>query len=243
MSSFFFSLLIGSAFADDQALINELLVEADNIGRQEHSITTAEIHIKTSRYERKMTMHIKSLGTEKSLIKILQPAKDAGVSTLKVDDNLWNYLPKVDRVMKLPSAMMGGSWMGSHLSNDDLVRESRMSEDFNAKLLQKPESNNNQFYEIELVPKPNAPVVWGKVVARISAEKLPMDFRYYDETGSLIRTMKFEDIKEFDGQKMPAVMLIIPNDNPEEFTKFVYLNIDFQTPISATDFTLQALRK
>jgi hypothetical protein len=232
-----------NAFADDAVLINELLIEADNIGRQEHSITTAEIHIKTDRYERTMKMSIKSLGTEKSLIKILEPVKDAGVSTLKVDKNLWNYLPKVDRTMKLPSAMMGGSWMGSHLSNDDLVRDSRMSEDFTATLIQKPESSSENIYEIELIPKPDAPVVWGKVLARINTDKLPLDFRYYDESGTLIRTMKFDEIKEFDGKKMPAVMTIIPEDESGEFTRFTYVDVDFSTPVSAKDFTLQALRK
>ena len=184
-----------TALADDTALINELLIEADNMGRQEHAIITAEIHIKTERYERKMKMNMKSLGTEKSLIKILEPAKDAGVATLKVDKNLWNYLPKVDRTMKLPSAMMGGSWMGSHLSNDDLVKESRMSEDFTAKLTQKPDTNPDKLYEIELIPKPDAPVVWGKVIARINTDKLPLDFRYYDEENQLVRTMKFDEIK------------------------------------------------
>ena len=239
----FLLLLSQYAFADDSALINELLMEADNIGRKDHSITTAEIHIKTERYERTMSMEIKSLGTEKSLIKILSPAKDAGVSTLKVDKNLWNYLPKVDRTMKLPSAMMGGSWMGSHLSNDDLVRESRMSEDFTATLVHKPDTSPDKAYEIELIPKPEAPVVWGKVVARINADKLPMDFRYYDEKGALVRTMKFENIKEFDGIKMPAVMTILPEDAKGEYTKFTYLNIDFSTDVSEKDFSLQALRK
>ena len=233
--------LQSTALADDNALINELLLEADNIGRQEHSITTAEIYIKTARYERKMKMNIKSLGTEKSLIKILEPAKDAGVATLKVDKNLWNYLPKVDRTMKLPSAMMGGSWMGSHLSNDDLVRESRMSEDFTATITQKAEGSTP--YEIELIPKPDAPVVWGKVVARITVEKIPLDFRYYNEEGKLVRTMKFEKVKEFDGKKMPSVMTIVPEDQSGEFTEFTYVNVDFSTPVAAKDFSLQSLRK
>ena len=231
------------AYADDTALIQELLTEADNMGRQEHSITTAKIHIKTSRYERTMKMNIKSLGTEKSLIKILEPPKDAGVATLKVDKNLWNYLPKVDRTMKLPSAMMGGSWMGSHLSNDDLVRDSRLSEDFTAKLVQRPEDGPDKIYEIELIPKPDAPVVWGKVSARINADKIPIDFRYYDEKNNIVRTMKFEQITTFDGYTMPAVMTIVPEDKPDEFTQFTYVNIDFTTPVSARDFTLQSLRK
>ena len=145
--------------------------------------------------------------------------------------------------MKLPSAMMGGSWMGSHLSNDDLVRDSRMSEDFTAKLTQKPDTSPDKLYEIELIPKPDAPVVWGKVLARINTEKLPVDFRYYDEDGTLVRTMKFEEIKEFDGKKMPAVMTILPEDQSGEFTRFTYQSIDFSTPISAKDFSLQALRK
>ena len=115
----FLNLSTSVAFAEPT--VEEILRKTDDLFRQEHSIMTMEMYVKTDRYERKMTMEITSLGTEKSLIKIMEPAKDAGTCTLKVDQNIWNYLPKVDRVMKIPSGMMGGSWMGSHLTNDDLV--------------------------------------------------------------------------------------------------------------------------
>ena len=110
-------------------------------------------------------------------------------------------------------------------------------------MLKKPETSTDKIYEIELIPKPDAPVVWGKVVARISQEKLPLDFRYYDEDNKLVRTMKFEDIKEFDGRKMPAVLTIVPEEQSGEFTRFTYLDVDFSTPVAAKDFTLQSLRK
>ena len=123
------------AVAIAEPTVEEILKKADDLFRQDHSIMEMEMYIKTDRYERKMKMQATSLGTEKTLIKILEPAKDAGMCTLKVDENIWNYLPKVDRTMKIPAGMMGGSWMGSHVSNDDLVRENRFSEDFDTNIL------------------------------------------------------------------------------------------------------------
>ena len=97
-----------SSFAFAEPTVEEILTKADDLFRQDHSIMEMEMYIKTDRYERKMKMQATSLGTEKTLIKILEPAKDAGMCTLKVDDNIWNYLPKVDRTMKIPAGMMGG---------------------------------------------------------------------------------------------------------------------------------------
>ena len=110
-----------SALADEPT-IEELLDATDDINRGESSITTIEMQVRTARYERTMSMQAWSRGEENSLIRILSPAKDAGTTTLKVGDDMWNYLPKVDRTMKIPRGMMSGSWMGSHFSNDDLVK-------------------------------------------------------------------------------------------------------------------------
>ena len=234
---------LGISTAVAEPTVEEILKKTDDLFRQEHSIMTMEMYVKTERYERKMKMEITSLGTEKSLIKIVEPAKDAGTCTLKVDKNIWNYLPKVDRVMKIPSGMMGGSWMGSHLTNDDLVKENRLSEDFTTKMISTPETSKDQIYEIELIPKPDTPIVWGKIVSRSRADLLPIDIRYFDEDGTLVRTDKFDEIKEMDGYLMPTRFTIIPADKPEEKTEVNYLTIDFTTEVSEKAFSLQALRK
>ena len=235
------SLFVSSAHA--APTVEEILVKADDMFRQDHSIVTMEMYVKTSRYERRMKMEATSLGTEKSLIRILEPAKEAGTCTLKVDKNMWNYLPKVDRTMKIPAGMMGGSWMGSHLTNDDLVKENRFSEDFQTKLLATPESSDDKLYVIELIPNPDTPVVWGKIVSRSNAELLPVDVKYYDEDGSLKRTDSFSEIKEMDGIRMPTQFTITPADKPDEMTRMTYLEADFTTEVSPKLFSLQSLRK
>ena len=224
--------------------MEEILQKADDLFRQDHSIVTMEMTVKTSRYERNMKMQAVALGTEKTMITILEPAKEAGTVTLKVDDNIWNYLPKVDRVMKVPSGMMGGSWMGSHVSNDDLVRENRFSEDFDSKFIHIPtDGNAERIYEIELVPKENTAVVWGKIVTRSREDLLPLDVKYYDEDGTLKRIDKFEDVKEFGGVLLPTKFSVIPQDKENEYTTMTYTSVDFTTPVSADMFSLQALRK
>jgi outer membrane lipoprotein-sorting protein len=230
------------AFAEPT--MEEILKKADDLFRQDHSIVTMEMTVKTSRYERNMKMKAVALGTEKTMITILEPAKESGTVTLKVDDNIWNYLPKVDRVMKVPSGMMGGSWMGSHVSNDDLVRENRFSEDFDSRFIHIPtDGNPERIYEIELVPKESTAVVWGKIVTRSREDLLPLDVKYYDEDGTLKRIDKFEDVKEFGGVLLPTKFSVIPQDKEGEYTKMTYTNVDFVTPVSADMFSLQALRK
>ena len=239
-----FLVLPDSISAEETApTVEEILRKVDDMFRQEHSIAVMEMHVKTARYERTMKMKAVSLGTEKSLITILEPAKEAGTATLKVGDNIWNYLPKVDRTMKIPSGMMGGSWMGSHFSNDDLVKENRFSEDFDTKIISTPSTSLDKMYIIEMVPKEDTAVVWGKIVSTSREDLLPVDVKYYDEDGTLMRIDKFEDIKDFNGVRMPTKFSVLPQDKPEESTTVTYLNLDFDTPVSEKEFSLQALRK
>ena len=232
-----------SALAADDPTLEELLVATDDAQRGESSAAVMAMQVKTDRYERSMKMRALSEGTEKSLVVILEPAKDQGVSTLKVGDNLWNYLPKVDRTMKVPAGMMGGSWMGSHFSNDDLVKESRLSEDFTASFTDRPdEASPDKPYVIELVPKPDAPVVWGRVVVTVTRDKVPVSIAYFDEKGVLMRTMSFDDVQEIDGRKVPMKMKLVPADKPGEFTQVTYESLSFGEQFPAKTFTLQALK-
>jgi hypothetical protein len=200
------------------------------------------MHVKTAQYERTMKMRIWSSGAEKTLVRILEPAKDAGITTLKVDQNIWNYLPKVDRTLKVPAGMMSGNWMGSHFTNDDLVKESRLSDDFDGRITSRPSENPEGLYVIELRPKPEAAVVWGSIVAKIRPDRLPVSVAYNDEQGKAVRTILFSDVKNFDGHMVPSVMRLIPADKPGEFTEMTYLSIDFDVVIPESTFTLQALK-
>lgn len=247
-SIFTFLLLAGApvhaAEPPPEPTVDELLDATDDIARGGSSEATMTMEVKTARYERTMKMRSLSKGSENSLVTILEPEKDAGVSTLKVGDNLWNYLPKVDRTMKIPSGMMGGSWMGSHFSNDDLVKGSRMSEDYTATFTSKPtEESPDTNYGIDLVPKPDAPVVWGKVTVLITPDRIPLKITYFDEKGTLIRTMTYTDVQEIGERKVPMTMTLMPADKPNEFTKMHFEALAFDVPLDDKSFSLQALKR
>lgn len=220
----------------------ELLNRVDDFARGDSSFAKMRMTVKTSRYERSMEMEAWSKGTERSLIRITAPAKEAGVSTLKVEDNIWNYMPKVDRTIKVPSGMMSGSWMGSHISNDDLVKENRLADEFTYAITGRPDGEQGSWV-VEAIPKPDAPVVWGKVEAEVGFDRQPRAVRYYDEDGELVRTMSFAEVKEFDGETLPTVMRVEPADKPGEYTQITYLELDFGVAVDDSRFTLQSLRK
>lgn len=242
----FLAIALGIWFASPaqaaEPTIEELLEATDDVARGLSSEAVVEMHVKTERYARTMKMQMWAQGSERTLIRILEPAKDAGIATLKVDQNIWNYLPKVDRTMKVPPGMMSGSWMGSHFSNDDLVKESRLSEDFDAKITSRPDENPEGVYEITLIPKADAAIVWGSIVARVRPDKMPVSIEYRDEDGAVARTMAFSDYREFDGRLVPATFTLTPADKPGEFTTFKYVSLDFDVEIPERMFTTQALR-
>jgi outer membrane lipoprotein-sorting protein len=233
---------VSPSFAEEPT-IEQLLDATDDVTRGESSKSVIRMYVKTDRYERTMKMESWSQGTEKTLIRILEPSRDAGMSTLKVGDNIWNYLPKVDRTMKVPGAMMSGSWMGSHFSNDDLVKDSRLSEDFTGSITERPAEDGSGHYIVELVPQPNAAVVWGRIVVEVSADLMPMEVGYYDEDGSLKRTMRFLEVLEMDGRRIPSVMELIPADKPGEVTRITYESLDFDADVSDSRFSLQSLKR
>lgn len=220
--------------------LNELLDATDDVMRDASSQATVTMNVKTKRYERSLTMKVWTLGTERSLIKIESPAKEKGTSTLKVEENIWNYLPKVDRTIKVPSSMMSGAWMGSHFSNDDLVKENRMSQQYVGRITKRPADGG--LYVIELAPKPDAAIVWGKVIVEITAEQQPQRVTYFDEKGALKRTMTFSDVRTFGKRTIPSRMKMEPANKPGEFTEIVYEMIEF-VDVPESMFSLQSLKR
>ena len=120
--------------------------------------------------------------------------KDAGTATLKAGNEIWNYLPRVDRTIKIPASLMSASWMGSHFTNDDLVKESRLIEDYEITLAYEGDRDGVDVWEFDLIPRPEAPVVWGTIRYQVRKDDtMPVYARYYDEDGALMRTLTFSD--------------------------------------------------
>ena len=214
----------------------------DDLYRGERSHSLLEMRVKTEHWKRAMAMEAWSLGTEYSLIRILAPKKERGTATLKAGNDLFTYLNKTGRTIKITGGMMGGSWMGSHFTNDDLVRESRLSEDYEIKKTSTETVDGKPQYTFTAIPKPDAPVVWGKVVITVRHDLLPVQQAFYDEEGQRVKELEFSQFRETGGRSMPMRMIMRPLDKPGEYTEVIYKTVEFGVDLDKTFFTLQRLK-
>ena len=228
----------------DEQRVYEIVDQVDQLLRGDSSQSTLTMQIVTENWQRSLTMQVWSQGTENSLVRIEKPRKEAGMATLKVGNNIWNYLPKVSRTIKIPTSMMMASWMGSHFTNDDLVKESSMSRDYFITLSYEGERNGSSVYEFTLIPKPDAAVVWGKLELEVRQDDLmPTWHRYYDEDGTLIRELTFSEYTLMGGRRVPTRLVMQPYDKPGEQTVIIYDNLAFDVPIQAGTFSLRNLER
>ncbi len=239
--------LICSAFSSagppTQQSAREIIDRVDRILRGDSSHGVATMQVVTEHWERSLTMEVWSLGTEYALIRIIAPKKEEGTATLKAGEEIWNYLPRVDRTIKTPSSMMMGSWMGSHFTNDDIVKESRLIEDYDIEFSFDGDRDGIDVWEFRLTPKPEVAVVWGHIEYQVrKADLMPTWVRYYDEDGNRVRTMTFSDYRMLGNRLVPAFMDMRPEDKPGERTTVLYEELEFDIDIDKGFFSLRALR-
>lgn len=229
-------------YTSDQVI--EILRQVDDLWRGDSSHAITSMQVKTKHYTRTMRMEGWSKGKDKTLIRVLTPLKEKGTITLKTGNTIYTYLPKTDRKIRLTSGMMMGSWMGSHLTNDDLVKEARLEDDYDASISFEGTRHNMKIIEFTLVPKPDAPVVWGKQVLVVLADSfIPLREDYYDEDMQISRSMTFTDMKLLGGKQRPAVMRVVPADKPDEYTEFVYESLEMDIEINDSFFSASNLKK
>lgn len=187
-------------------------------------------------------------GKKRTFIRILAPAKDAGTAFLKLHPNLWMYVPRVERTVRIPPSMMLQPWMGSDFTNDDLVRESSQLEDYSHRLLgidPGPEGFTDlRAYVVEYVPRPGAPVVWGRIVTWIETEHFtPLRSDFYDEKGERLRILRYSDIREVEGRRFPFRWTVLPLDKPGHRTEIQVQAVRFDETFDETIFTTRHLRE
>jgi outer membrane lipoprotein-sorting protein len=230
-----------AAQASDAA--REIIERVDRVLRGDSSHGVVRMKVVTEHWDRALVLEMWSLGTDYSLMRVRSPAREAGTATLMAGDDIWNYLPKVDRAIKIPAAMMASAWMGSHFTNDDLVKESQLIEDYDIETTYDGDRDGVAVWEFRLTPKPDAAVVWGYVDYQVrQADYMPFWAHYYDEDGELARTMRWSEFRDLGGRFVPTVMEMWPAEKHEEYTKVVYDELEFNIGIEPSFFSLQNLK-
>jgi hypothetical protein len=205
----------------------------------------AELVIRTVRptWQREMILKTWTKGEKYAMILIESPVKDKGVAFLKRDKEVWNWVPVLERSIKMPPSMMTQSWMGTDFTNDDLVKESSMVEDYEHSFAGDTIIANRDCYIIKMIPKPEAAIVWGKLILCIDKKDfLELHSKFYDEDGELINVMNASDIKQMGGRLIPTYLEMIPADKTNQKTILIYSYVSFNKPIGESFFTLQQMK-
>jgi outer membrane lipoprotein-sorting protein len=237
------------ARADDTEAVRELVRRAEDALRGSTSEMKLRMKITTPRFERELVIRSwdDRLG-DRSFTRVLEPPKDKGTGFLRDKDAFWTWLPKVERAMRIPPSMMLQPWMGSDFTNDDLARESSLSEDYEPKLLPEQTLDGTTLVGIELVPKPDAPVVWARMELWLEKESLaPRRFVYFDEPEpgrfEALRELEFSDVRTVKGRPLPHRWRMLPKDKPGHSTEITLEEVQLDVPLDDALFTQKNLRQ
>jgi outer membrane lipoprotein-sorting protein len=241
-----FAMLLGTAApllpqASQVERAEGIVRRIDELYRSASSEATVEMEVVTPNWQRTLRMKVWSRGMTDTFIRVLEPKKEAGFATLRLGNEMWNYLPKIAKVLKVPPSMMMSSWMGSDLTNDDLVKEFTFVESYHFQMTV-PDSPEPGVLYVKCVPKEGLPIVWGSVVLAVREDGLmPVWEKYYDEKGGLARTITFGDVRTFGRRRIPSTMELVPEAKPGHRTVLRYLEAEFDVPLSPDIFSLRNL--
>ncbi|MBT8082866.1 MAG: outer membrane lipoprotein-sorting protein [Gammaproteobacteria bacterium] len=209
-------------------------------GLSSYSVMTMVIH--RPDWERSMTMRAWTKGDERTLVRVIEPKKDRGNGTLTDDDTMWSFSPKVNRVIKVPSSMMGQSWMGSDFSNRDVARADDIIDQYEHSILSTEEVDGKTVYTIESIPHEDAAVVWGSEVLRIREDHVVLAHAFYDQDGELVKSLVSHEIADMGGRTIASRQRMTKADNPDEWTEIAVIEIEYELELKDSLFTLSNLR-
>lgn len=219
-----------------------LLRQAFDNYRAKSSQTTVTMTIHRPDWERKLQMTARTRGDDDALVRFLAPQKDAGNATLKLQSDMWVFNPKLNQVIQLPASMMAQSWMGSDFSYNDLAKSEDLLTEYTHRITATQMSGAHTVWTIEGIPKPGAPVVWGKVTVQLRDDEVFVEEDYFDQDMQLVRKMTADTIGLLGGRPYPLVMTMHPLDTPGAWTRIETTDAHFDIPVPDYVFTLSNLQ-
>ncbi|HCG7218435.1 outer membrane lipoprotein-sorting protein [Vibrio parahaemolyticus] len=240
VAALFFLLFTSLSYAESAF---DIVQKSDQAMRGKSSYSEATMEIVRPDWTRSMTMKSWTKGTELSLVLVTAPAKDKGNASLKRHREMWNWVPSIERVIKIAPSMLSQSWMGSDFTNDDLINQSSIVVDYQHALLGNDSFDGDKVWVIEATAKPDAPVVWNKVTLWISQSTyLQRKVEFYDEFDERVNVLTTYDVKELGGRKIATRMEMKPVDKPGNKTIFTTHQAQFDFDINDDFFSQQQMK-
>ncbi len=240
VAALFFLLFTSLSYAESAF---DIVQKSDQAMRGKSSYSEATMEIVRPDWTRSMTMKSWTKGTELSLVLVTAPAKDKGSASLKRHREMWNWVPSIERVIKIAPSMLSQSWMGSDFTNDDLLNQSSIVVDYQHALLGNDSFEGDKVWVIEATAKPDAPVVWNKVTLWISQSTyLQRKVEFYDEFDERVNVLTTYDVKELGGRKIATRMEMKPVDKTGNKTIFTTHQAQFDFDINDDFFSQQQMK-
>lgn len=220
----------------------ELVSKAMDHWRGVSSYSEMTMTIHRPDWERTMSMRSWSKGDDLTLVRVTEPRKDAGNGTLLDGDNMWTYSPRINRIVKIPSAMMAQSWMGSEFSNRDIAKSTDIIDEYEHQLTEREQHGDRVHYTISSIPHEDAAVVWGEEVLVIRDDYVLMRHEFRDQDGKPVKVMETLETDVMDGRPVAKIMRMSEVDEPDEWTGLRVDAVDFGRDLPDRLFTLSNLR-
>jgi outer membrane lipoprotein-sorting protein len=228
--------------AEDLPTFDEIMEKVDDLYRSKSSHSTLTMTVEKPRNTRELKMEMWTKGEDYALVVIREPAREEGTATLRTPDGLWNYAPRADRLIRIPSGLLSENWMGSHFTNDDLMRETNYDTDYEG-TVERDEHDGDTMLKVTLTPRPDTPVVYSKMVFWVKPGTwVPVRQEFYDD-GEVVRTMRFTDMQEVNGRTIPMKLVVKPTDEDDERTEMVYEELEFDVDVDDQMFSRRGLRR
>jgi outer membrane lipoprotein-sorting protein len=243
-------IILTSAICSDAILAQaltatEIVRKADEKSNGEKSsYSVMSMTIIRPAWQRTIDIKSWSLGRDFALALITAPPKEAGQTFLKRGSEMWSWNPSISRLIKLPPSMMSQGWMGSDYTNDDILRESSVVNDYVHEIIGEESIDGRLCYKIKMTAREEAAIVWGKQIRWIDKKDfLVLKAELYDEDGYLVRTETGSDIKIMDGRTVTSKIELVPEEEPENRTLLEIREIKFNIPVEESFFSQQNMKR
>jgi outer membrane lipoprotein-sorting protein len=222
--------------------VGQVIDRLNDLYRADSSQARMSMKVVTERYRRELVLEAWTRGKKEALVVVRAPAREAGEATLRSAEGLWSYAPRADQLVRIPSSLLSDNWMGSHFTNDDLMRETDFLKDYDASLAWK-EEGGKRLLQASLVPKPKAPVVWSRIVYLLDpSDYMPLRADYLDGN-KVIRSLSYADPHQVAGRRVPFTLVMVPTNKPGESTRVEYQDLKFGVTVDPGLFTQRGLRR
>jgi outer membrane lipoprotein-sorting protein len=238
----FLLLMLPIGAAGEERDATQIVRDAVNHWRGLSSYTEMTMVIHRPDWERSMTMRAWTKGQEQTLVRVVEPKKDRGNGTLTDDNSMWTFSPKVNRVIKVPSSMMGQSWMGSDFSNKDIARADDIIDQYDHSILACEEVDGITVYKIQSIPYEDAAIVWGREVLKIRDDHVVLEHAFYDQDDELVKKLVSLEIAEMGGRTIAKRQRMVKTENPDEWTEIGVNDVEYEIELKDSLFTLSNLR-